>query len=112
MCTTEVLEFNEENIFSIFHQVFSRIQNYTLQLTDRERQEIVDAFGTRAGRWFKCPNGHVFVVTECGGPTERGLCNECGAPIGGEDHQLIEENQLATEMDGAQAPIWTTALQR
>ncbi|OXA52764.1 NFX1-type zinc finger-containing protein 1 [Folsomia candida] len=93
-------------------KVFSRIQNYTLQLTDRERQEIVDAFGTRAGRWFKCPNGHVFVVTECGGPTERGLCNECGAPIGGEDHQLIEENQLATEMDGAQAPIWTTALQR
>ncbi|XP_060127041.1 E3 ubiquitin-protein ligase RNF213-like [Zootoca vivipara] len=34
-------------------------------------------------RWYTCPNGHPCTVGECGRPTQRGLCNECGAVIGG-----------------------------
>ncbi len=81
-------------------------------MSEDERKGIVEAFGSRAGRWFKCPNGHVYVVTECGGVTEIGKCNECGSTIGGENHQVLQFNQLATEMDGAQSPMYPTALQR
>lgn len=86
--------------------------NYTLKISDTERQEIVSAFGGGAGRWFKCINGHIYVVTECGGATEQGSCNVCGAPIGGQNHVLEEYNYLATEMDGAEAPLYPTVLQR
>lgn len=42
----------------------------------------------REGRWFKCPNGHYYVITECGGAMQEGKCNECGATIGGGNHRV------------------------
>ena len=32
---------------------------------------------------------------------EEGRCPECGSAIGGHNHQLRHDNQLASEMDGA-----------
>ena len=32
---------------------------------------------------------------------EEGSCPECGSAIGGHNHQLRHDNQLAVEMDGA-----------
>lgn len=84
----------------------------TIQLTETERVQIVKAFGAGSGRWFKCENGHVYVVTECGGATELGRCNECGGSIGGENHALVKKNYLASEMDGAEGPLYPTALMR
>lgn len=66
--------------------------------------------GMRQGHWYKCPNGHVYVITECGGAMVESKCNECGAPIGGGSHRLRRDNQLATEMDGASGPAWPTNL--
>jgi len=60
--------------------------------------------GYKQGHWYKCPNGHIYIITECGGAMERSRCNECGAEIGGGSHRLLESNSVATEMDGATRP--------
>ena len=76
-------------------------------LTEAERVEIVNAIGLTKGHWFKCPNGHYYCIGECGGAMEKAKCPECGANIGGTNHQLLEGNQLAQEMDGASYAAWS-----
>ena len=76
-------------------------------LTPEERKQIVSAINLKQGHWFKCPNGHIYVITECGGAMERSTCPECGAVIGGANHRLEEGNQLAPEMDGASHAAWS-----
>ncbi|XP_056144422.1 E3 ubiquitin-protein ligase rnf213-alpha [Lampris incognitus] len=41
-------------------------------------------------RWYYCLNGHPCVVGECGLPTETRNCLDCGAVIGGNNHQPVE----------------------
>ena len=78
-----------------------------LGITEMERKEIVSSFGGMgSGHWFKCPNGHIYVITECGGAMQMGRCNECNATIGGANHALTAGNTLASEMDGARFPAW------
>ena len=77
-------------------------------LTKAERVDIVKAIGLTKGHWFKCPNGHFYCIGECGGATEIAKCPECGAKIGGTNHQLLQGNQLAPEMDGATYAAWST----
>ena len=38
---------------------------------------------------------------------EKSTCPDCGAVIGGENHRLVEDNQVATEMDGARYSAWS-----
>ncbi len=78
-------------------------------LSDTERDEIVQAVGLTKGHWFKCPNGHFYCIGECGGATERAQCPECGAAIGGVNHELAAGNRLAPEMDGARYAAWSDA---
>jgi len=78
-------------------------------LTKAERVEIVRAIGLAQGHWFKCPNGHFYCIGECGGATEIAKCPECGASIGGTGHQLLGDNRLAPEMDGASYAAWSMA---
>ncbi|KAG8565493.1 hypothetical protein GDO81_012876 [Engystomops pustulosus] len=80
-----------------------------LGITENERVMIVQAMGLQRGHWFKCPNGHVYCITECGGATQRSTCPECRAVIGGANHQLESTNRLAPEMDGAQHAAWSEA---
>lgn len=82
-----------------------------LGITDHERWEIVQAIGLTPGRWFKCPNGHIYLITECGGATEKSRCSDCGLRIGGERHRVEPGNTLATEMDGALIPAYPTMLE-
>ncbi|CAG9814756.1 unnamed protein product [Phaedon cochleariae] len=58
---------------------------------------------------FKCPNGHPYIITECGGAMQEYTCPEagCGEKIGGTHHTLIGTNQLASEMDGARFAAWS-----
>ena len=76
-------------------------------LTPEEKKQIVSAMGLKKGHWFKCPNDHVYCITECGGAMERSTCPECKAVIGGQNHKLEEGNTLAPEMDKAQYPAWS-----
>jgi hypothetical protein len=84
----------------------SKVVDCAVKITDTERKEIVRAMGFKQGHWFKCPNGHIYIITECGGAMEQSRCNECGAEIGGGSHRLLESNRVATEMDGATRPAW------
>jgi uncharacterized C2H2 Zn-finger protein len=78
------------------------------RLTPKERDDINRAFNfSQAGHWFKCPNGHIYVITECGGATQTSKCPECQEVIGGTNHTLVESNQLAPEMDGATRAAWS-----
>ena len=76
-------------------------------ITKDERIAIVKAIGLSKGHWFKCPNGHYYCIGECGGAMVEAKCPECGATIGGRSHRLRDDNQLATEMDGAQHAAWS-----
>ncbi|XP_008287693.1 NFX1-type zinc finger-containing protein 1 isoform X2 [Stegastes partitus] len=80
-----------------------------LGISEEERKMIVSAMKMPPGHWYKCPNGHVYVITECGGAMERRRCPDCNATIGGESHRLDSSNQVASEMDGAQHPAWSEA---
>jgi len=84
----------------------SRVVRSAVKITDAERKEIVRAMGYKQGHWYKCPNGHIYIITECGGAMETSRCNECGAEIGGGSHRLLASNRVATEMDGATSPAW------
>ncbi|PNF39357.1 hypothetical protein B7P43_G18302 [Cryptotermes secundus] len=75
-------------------------------ITDAERKMIVGALGFKLGHWYKCPNGHIYCISEGGGAMQIGQCNECGAAIGGSSHRLLPDNSLASEMDGATRPAW------
>ncbi|KAJ3374571.1 hypothetical protein GGF31_007349 [Allomyces arbusculus] len=50
------------------------------------------------GHWYRCPNGHMYVIGNCGMAMETARCNECGARIGGGSHQLLTTNQHADEI--------------
>ena len=63
-------------------------------LTPEERVMIVKAMNFAKGHWYKCPNGHIYAIGECGGANQQRSCPECGATIGGEHHRLAKGNQV------------------
>lgn len=80
-----------------------------LNISAKEKTEIMQALNLTRGHYFKCPNGHIYIITECGGANQIGRCNECGATIGGMNHALHPTNAVATEMDGATYPAFSDA---
>ncbi|NXV10160.1 ZNFX1 protein, partial [Cettia cetti] len=78
-----------------------------LGISEAERVQIVNAIGCPRGHWFKCKNGHIYVIGECGGAMQRSTCPECHEVIGGTNHTLESSNSLASEMDGATHAAWS-----
>jgi hypothetical protein len=64
------------------------------------------------GHYYRCPNGHLYVIGDCGGATQRASCPECGETIGGSGHTLDATNSRATDFEdlareqGAQRSPW------
>jgi len=56
--------------------------------------EALDLLRTLGTRWYKCPNGHLYVVGECGGPMQESICPECRAMIGGLNHVPANWNSV------------------
>ncbi|KAJ5470393.1 hypothetical protein N7530_007750 [Penicillium desertorum] len=54
---------------------------------------------TNSGHWYNCINGHPFAIGECGMPMELAKCPECGARIGGQNHQVVEGVSRAEHME-------------
>ena len=81
--------------------------NTGLGISEKERQEIVKAIGLSKGHWYKCPNGHIYAIGECGGAMQQSTCPECMVPIGGTNHRLLGTNRVAGEMDGARLAAWS-----
>ena len=78
-----------------------------LGISDSEKMMIIQAMQLRMGHWYKCPNGHIYCITECGGAVMESKCPECGSQIGGGHHTLRSDNAVASEMDGARHPAWS-----
>ncbi|XP_023934805.1 NFX1-type zinc finger-containing protein 1 [Bicyclus anynana] len=70
-------------------------------ISEQEKQLIIRAIGAKAGSWYKCPNGHVYSIGQCGGAMEVGRCVECKAQIGGSNHRLLSTNQHAGDFDNS-----------
>lgn len=62
-------------------------------VTNEERMVVIAAMAREfhgTGHWYYCRNGHPFTIGECGGAMETSSCPECGAPVGGHDHETAE----------------------
>ncbi|KAF2349930.1 hypothetical protein FHG87_019314 [Trinorchestia longiramus] len=78
-----------------------------LSISEEERHQIVKAMNdVRRGAWYKCPNGHIYCIADCGGAMITSTCPDCNATIGGTSHRLLANNSLASEMDGASTHAW------
>ncbi|TRY97417.1 hypothetical protein DNTS_016604 [Danionella cerebrum] len=102
-------EAREQRVKQIFTELDVKLPRIGLGITDQERVSIVKAMGLNKGHWYKCPNGHVYAIGDCGGAMVKTKCPECDSAIGGTNHSLTEGNAVATEMDGAQHPAWSDA---
>lgn len=99
----------ERTVQQMFTKLDVILPRSGLGITEEERVMIVQAVGLNKGHWYKCPNGHVYAIGECGGAMEKTKCPECHAEIGGSNHALTQGNAVASEMDGAQHPAWSDA---
>jgi hypothetical protein len=65
-----------------------------------EAMRVVDGYnyGTSwSDHWYQCANGHLYFIGNCGQAMQESRCNECGVPIGGTHHQLLQSNRSARE---------------
>ncbi|TEA12152.1 NFX1-type zinc finger-containing protein 1 [Colletotrichum sidae] len=51
------------------------------------------------GHWYRCENGHPFTIGECGMAMQLARCPECGAPVGGQDHQSVAGVEHAHDIE-------------
>ena len=90
----------EKKVEEQVHELFKKLQPHLtgLQISDVEKEMILKAMNLSKGHWYKCKNGHVYCITECGGAMEQSRCPDCGDSIGGQNHALVQNNAVATEM--------------
>uniref|UniRef100_A0A8D0KWH1 Zinc finger NFX1-type containing 1 n=1 Tax=Strix occidentalis caurina TaxID=311401 RepID=A0A8D0KWH1_STROC len=105
--TKQFTEEDEAAVKADLERLCAALPLLGLGVSEAERVQIVSAIGCPRGHWFKCRNGHIYVIGECGGAMERSRCPECQAVIGGADHALDSTNSLAPEMDGATHAAWS-----
>ena len=74
-------------------------------ITPEEKKEIVSAMNLSQGRWYKCPQGHVYTIGGCGQAMQRSTCPECRVVIGGTEHRLTEGNMPAFEMNNTRTRL-------
>eukprot|EP00899_Mesostigma_viride_P019273 jgi/Mesvir1/27347/Mv07162-RA.3 len=89
------------------HGVRTDAQN-AARMSREELDVIVTAMRreVRAGGWYRCPNGHPYAIGECGGAMQEATCPACGPGIGGQQHRVRGDNQVALDIDGAQQSAW------
>jgi hypothetical protein len=98
---------SEGKVVSAAKEVRQRLSGLTAALqsvlSDAEARMVLNTLGftdegnTGQGHWYQCPNGHVYLITECGGAMHEARCNECGAVIGGSSHTLRTDNAQASD---------------
>ncbi|EAW11252.1 putative NF-X1 finger and helicase domain protein [Aspergillus clavatus NRRL 1] len=71
-------------------------------VTNEERMAVIAAMAREfhgTGHWYHCRNGHPFTIGECGGAMQESSCPECGAPVGGRDHRVVEGVRRAEDLE-------------
>ncbi|KAF9982115.1 hypothetical protein BGZ75_006502 [Mortierella antarctica] len=71
-------------------------------LTEAEKAQVFTAMqqtlrGSR--HWYTCPNGHPYVIADCGMAMVTSRCIECGLAVGGASHQLLQDNRRNEEYE-------------
>ena len=72
-----------------------------------EKQMTLKAMHAKPGSWYKCRNGHIYNIGECGGTMVTSRCPDCGATIGGRNHQLHSDNVHARDFDNSRHAAWS-----
>ena len=75
-------------------------------ISAKEKEMIIRALDAKPGSWYKCSNGHVYNIGQCGGAMVESQCPECKAPIGGHSHRLHSDNTHAGDFDRSQHAAW------
>ncbi|RUS32760.1 hypothetical protein BC938DRAFT_474405 [Jimgerdemannia flammicorona] len=76
------------------------------EVTQQERVELYRAMAVEVGgtgHWYRCRNGHPYVIGECGMAMESTRCPECGAPVGGGRHMLHVDNSHDDQFERSMA---------
>jgi hypothetical protein len=79
-----------------------RTSTFTTVVRDDEWRSVMAAMATEfrgSGHWYTCENGHPFTVGECGMPMQLARCPQCGAQVGGQNHQSAPGVQAATDLE-------------
>ncbi|NXA73722.1 ZNFX1 protein, partial [Thryothorus ludovicianus] len=105
--TKKFTEEDEAAVKAHLEKISAGMSVSRLGISEVERVQIVSAIGCPRGHWFKCKNGHIYVIGECGGAMQKSTCPECHEVIGGTNHTLESSNSLASEMDGATHAAWS-----
>ncbi len=48
-----------------------------ISLTRKEEDKIACMTGAKPGLWYRCPQGHYYIVSECNGDSQVGRCPDC-----------------------------------
>jgi hypothetical protein len=73
-------------------------------VTNEERMAVLAAMAREfrgTGHWYYCENGHPFTIGECGGAMELSRCPECGAAVGGQEHETTAGVTHARDLENA-----------
>ncbi|KAK4077913.1 uncharacterized protein Triagg1_3607 [Trichoderma aggressivum f. europaeum] len=71
-------------------------------VTAEELRAVYNAMSNElrgTGHWYLCENNHPFTIGECGMPMQEARCPECGARIGGRNHQAVEGTRQAVDIE-------------
>ncbi|KAF9161285.1 hypothetical protein DFQ26_004686 [Actinomortierella ambigua] len=85
------------------------LQQLNQPLTKEEKFQVfhaVQASLAGSGHWYRCPNGHTYVIADCGQAMQESRCPECGARIGGGNHTLLSDNQRDSEFEGMHVGLY------
>lgn len=77
---------------SVFYQKMTIEEKRSVQQAMNYTDTNTGAFGGYGGHWYQCPNGHPYVIADCGGAMEQSKCPECHATIGGGSHRVVDGN--------------------
>ncbi|KAJ5232691.1 hypothetical protein N7468_005647 [Penicillium chermesinum] len=73
-------------------------------VSNEERLAVLKAMAREfrgTGHWYYCENGHPFTIGECGMAMQLSRCPECGAPVGGQNHQSAHGVVHARDLEEA-----------
>uniref|UniRef100_A0A914Q7Y4 RZ-type domain-containing protein n=1 Tax=Panagrolaimus davidi TaxID=227884 RepID=A0A914Q7Y4_9BILA len=97
---------HEKKLLNDFKEIVKNHPAAGFGISDKERVDIVNALHGAVTKWYKCPNGHMYGIGDCGMAMVETKCPECGSVIGGQSHQLQAGNSDATtEMRNGMAAL-------
>lgn len=59
----------------IVNEACKNFSRFTIPMDEKEI--VLKAMSFTRGDWYKCPNGHVYAIGECGATTQKSICPEC-----------------------------------